>query len=210
MLNLKAAFYRFLAESNPGNIPLSHMKYTGGIIGKIMYLSFHHRLKIFLHLSTINQYFNSQWKHPSFFHIINFRAEHFYFSILNFRRIGHMEKLYCFTPVSAEFNISIFLPYSLSFKSRTKRYGNINLVYSNLKTPYFYSFCNDFIIGNIRNYMLICTYPPWKYLGDRGISYSRKPIIYGTGSICVFFFIYFTQSQHKCKHPVFIIKKHSS
>src|SRR4030042_106081 len=148
MLNLESALYRFLAESNPGNIPLSHMKYTGGIICKIMYLSFHHRLKI-------------------------------------------------------------FLPYSLSFKSRTERYRNINLFYSNLKTSYFYSFCNDFIIVNIRNYMLICTYPSWKYLGDRGISYGRKPIIYSTGSICIFFFIYFTQSQHKCKHPVFIIKKHS-
>src|SRR4030066_744448 len=57
--------------------------------------------------------------------------------------------------------------------------------------------------------MFISTYSSWKYLRNIRVGNGRESIIYGSGSIGIFLFIYFAKSQDKCENSGFIIKKHS-
>src|SRR4030042_3260774 len=57
--------------------------------------------------------------------------------------------------------------------------------------------------------MFISTYPSWEYLRNIRVGNGRKSIIYCSGSIGIFLFIYFAKSQDKSKNPGLIIKKHS-
>src|SRR3989304_1402516 len=120
-----------------------------------------------------------------------------------------MKKLHSFAPVASEFYKSIFFPYSFAFKSRTKSYRNIDFINGNLQTSYLYSFRDNLVIIYIGNHMLIGAYTSGKYFRNIRIGNGGESIIYGAGSIGVFFFIHFTKSQNKCKYSVFIIEKHS-
>ncbi|MBA7684227.1 hypothetical protein ES703_92618 [subsurface metagenome] len=161
----KALLESLLANANPGDGSLPHMKNPVGARDKLVNSALQNCFKIFLEFSPchLNQY--TQRHSSTLLDFVNIRTDELYFAILNLLHGGSSKEFKSLAVLCPELNLHLFFPHSFSLKTSPIGNRDINLGDFNFQTSHLNGLSHYSFSGNAGDHVLIGAYTCGQDLG---------------------------------------------